>query len=483
MILALSLYSQHDVMHANAIYPFINIETPELLRDHYAVVQDRWSQALTACGLDLAILHAGSPRLFFEDDQGPEFRANPHLLQWVPPEYAVAESCMLLEPNRKACLLFFQPEDYWHATPQAPEHLAHYFDIKVFPDLAELINHRNEQVARRSTTPNRVAYVGDPPDSKQLKTDWQTNPPQLIQRLQFPRASKTEYELAAMRNASIVGALGHSAAAQCFVDGGSEFEVHMAYLTASGQNENALPYGNIVAQNEHAAFLHYQFQQRSGANDPCSLLIDAGGAFRGYASDITRSYLKTDSAVPNATDSVFLELLERMQTHQDGLIEAITPGQNYISLQQLMHQQLAEILTSIGVLRCSAAEAFEAHLTETFCPHGLGHLLGLQVHDVGGHQVSATGDLQPPPENYPSLRFTRPITEDMVLTVEPGVYFIPALLNAYQPTDQRFNWDLIELLKPYGGIRIEDNVRVHANGIENLTRDAFSTVQRYGDER
>ena len=57
------------------------------------------------------------------------------------------------------------------------------------------------------------------------------------------------------------------------------------------------------------------------------------------------------------------------------------------------------------------------------------------------------------------------------------------LLNAYQPTDQRFNWDLIESLKPYGGIRIEDNVRVRANGIENLTRDAFSAVQRYGDER
>ena len=470
-------------MQANAIYPFIDIDTPKLLQDHYSVLQDRWSQALTECGLDLAILHAGSSQLFFEDDQGPEFRANPHLLQWVPPEYAVAESCMLLQPNRKACLLFFQPEDYWHATPKAPEHLAPYFDIKIFPDLAGLTKHCNEQVAQRSTTPNRVAYVGDPADPKQLKTEWQINPSQLIQRLHFLRASKTEYELAAMRNASIVGALGHNAAAQCFVNGGSEFEVHMAYLTASGQNETALPYGNIVAQNEHAAFLHYQFQQRSGTNDPRSLLIDAGGVFRGYASDITRSYFNTGSATSNAIDSVFLELLERMQTHQDALIEAIAPGQNYISLQQLMHQQLAEILTSIGVLRCSAAEAFEAHLTETFCPHGLGHLLGLQVHDVGGHQVNAIGDLQPPPENYPSLRFTRPITEGMVLTVEPGVYCIPALLNAYQPTDQRFNWDLIESLKPFGGIRIEDNVRVRANGVENLTRDAFGAVQRNGNEQ
>ncbi|MAI16046.1 MAG: Xaa-Pro dipeptidase, partial [Gammaproteobacteria bacterium] len=92
-------------------------------------------------------------------------------------------------------------------------------------------------------------------------------------------------------------------------------------------------------------------------------------------------------------------------------------------------------------------------------------------------QISATGDLQPPPENYPSLRFTRPITQDMVLTVEPGVYFIPALLSNYQAEDRRFNWTLIESLKCYGGIRIEDNVRVLTTGVENLTRGAFAAIQ------
>ena len=169
-----------------------------------------------------------------------------------------------------------------------------------------------------------------------------------------------------------------------------------------------------------------------------------------------------------------------MQVHQDKLIAAIAPKQSYIALQQLMHQQLADILVDTNILQCSAAEAFESHITEAFCPHGLGHLLGLQVHDVGGQQISATGELLPPPENYPSLRFTRPITQDMVLTVEPGVYFIPALLNNYQSKDQRFNWALIESLKCYGGIRIEDNVRVLARGVENLTRDAFAAIPSEG---
>ena len=477
------LWSHSEVMHRNATYPYVDIDTPELLKDHYTTIQDRWWQALTQCELDLAILHAGETRFFFADDQGPEFRANPHLLQWLPPEYAVAGSCMLIEPGRKACLLFYQPEDYWHATPPAPEHLARYFDIKVFPDLSGLMQHRDERARQCSNDSGCIAFIGELPDQGQLEADWQTNPVQFIRRIDFARASKTQYELAAMRNASIVGALGHNAAADCFMGGGSEFEVHMAYLAASGQNETTLPYGNIVAQNEHAAYLHYQFQQRSSASIPSTLLIDAGGAFRGYASDITRTHLKTGSTASNITDSVFSDLLTRMQAHQDALIEAIAPEQNYVALQRLMHQQLAELLTDTEILRCSAAEAFDTHLTETFCPHGLGHLLGLQVHDVGGQQINAAGDMSPPPENYPSLRFTRSIKEEMVLTVEPGVYFIPALLSAHQQNDQRINWRLVESLIPYGGIRIEDNVRVLDHGVENLTRDAFSALQLLGNER
>ena len=467
-------------MQRNFMNSYTEIDTPALLNEHYEIIQDRWDQALTACQLDVVILHAGAARFYFEDDQGPRFQPNPHLLQWIPPEYAVANSCLLLSPGQKPCLLFYQPEDYWHATPAAPEHLSTYLDIKVFPTNGALQTYCADHAHKCATDPKGIAFIGEVTDQTQLQSNWQANPPQLIHRAHFARAKKTEYELAAMRNASQMGALGHNAAAQCFTDGGSEFDVHMAYLTASAQNENELPYGNIVAQNENAAFLHYQLQKRECAAVQHSLLIDAGGAFRGYASDITRTYLKTDANATNETDSVFLELLERMQTHQDKLIAAIAPEQNYVALQQLMHQQLAHILVDTNILRCSATEAFESHLTEAFCPHGLGHLLGLQVHDVGGQQISATGDLQPPPENYPSLRFTRPITQDMVLTVEPGVYFIPALLSNYQAEDRRFNWALIESLKCYGGIRIEDNVRVLTTGVENLTRDAFAAIQSEG---
>lgn len=463
-------------MSSNQSFSYSPIDTPELLSDHYATIQEHWWQAMADSGFDYSVVHAGQTKLYFEDDQGPAFRPNPHFLQWVPPQHSVAESCLLIRPGHKTQLLFFQPRDYWHAVPMPPNNLNEYQHIVAFADLDELRQHCVNQADQFTASSDRIAYIGEPNCQALFDRNWQRNPQDLIHRLNFARAAKTEYELAAMRNASIMGALGHTAAAKCFHDGGSEFDVHMAYLSASAQNEQELPYGNIVAQNEHAAFLHYQFQDRAKPTETKSLLIDAGGSYRGYASDITRSYVVDRASTGNEAHALFSELLSDMQSHQDQLVNAVTPGCSYLELQQIMHKQLAHILSTRGVLTCSAEEAFEHHLTEAFCPHGLGHLLGLQVHDVGGQQITADGQLCPPPENYPALRFTRPITANMVLTVEPGLYFIPSLLEPYRNAHPAFNWPLIDALYPFGGIRIEDNVRVLPTGSENLTRNAFSTI-------
>ena len=102
---------------------------------------------------------------------------------------------------------------------------------------------------------------------------------------------------------------------------------------------------------------------------------------------------------------------------------------------------------------------------------------GLQVHDVGGQQISADGTLSPPPKNYPSLRLTRPLCQDMVLTIEPGLYFIPSLLRTLQ-NSKSLDWKLIERLIPFGGIRVEDNIRINDTGNENLTLNAFQILER-----
>ena len=104
--------------------------------------------------------------------------------------------------------------------------------------------------------------------------------------------------------------------------------------------------------------------------------------------------------------------------------------------------------------------------------HEAGHLLGIQVHDVGGKQINTRGDITAPPTDYPALRNTRTIEKGQVFTIEPGLYFIPQLLDPERRSSRGklINWKLVDSLLPLGGIRIEDNVLVTASGVENLTR-------------
>jgi Xaa-Pro dipeptidase len=116
-------------------------------------------------------------------------------------------------------------------------------------------------------------------------------------------------------------------------------------------------------------------------------------------------------------------------------------------------------------------------LSSVFFPHGLGHFIGLQTHDVAG-LADNTGNALERPEGHPYLRLTRTLEPGNVLTIEPGLYFIPALLAAWKLDKDPgvINWDVVERLSPYGGIRIEDNVHVTESGCENLTRHAFAKL-------
>jgi Xaa-Pro dipeptidase len=115
-----------------------------------------------------------------------------------------------------------------------------------------------------------------------------------------------------------------------------------------------------------------------------------------------------------------------------------------------------------------------------FFPHGIGHLLGLQVHDVAGLAADDTGRHEiPRPAGHRYLRLTRRLEPGFVVTIEPGIYFIDLLLDEAQRNGlgRYVNWDAVHALKPFGGIRIEDDVACTAGAVpENLTRDAFAAV-------
>ena len=86
-----------------------------------------------------------------------------------------------------------------------------------------------------------------------------------------------------------------------------------------------------------------------------------------------------------------------------------------------MHRAIGELLAEFGLVSCTGDEAFESQITDAFIPHGLGHLIGLQTHDVAGHMVSPDGGMRPPPKRYAALRLTRDVAVDQVFTIEPGL--------------------------------------------------------------
>ncbi|MEJ2276001.1 MAG: M24 family metallopeptidase, partial [Woeseiaceae bacterium] len=187
-----------------------------------------------------------------------------------------------------------------------------------------------------------------------------------------------------------------------------------------------LPYGNIIALNEHGAVLHYTDLDREAPDEIRSFLIDAGAQVHGYASDITRTYATGDQR--------FQALIDRMEILQLAVIAQVRAGIDYRDLHIATHKLLADVLVEAELASGDPETLLETGVTSAFFPHGLGHLLGIQVHDVGGHQESESGGTIDPPSGHPFLRLTRVLAEDMIVTIEPGLYAIDMLLENLRGT-------------------------------------------------
>jgi Xaa-Pro dipeptidase len=431
----------------------------ELYAEHLRTLARRTDTALAATGFDALVIHAGAPPMLFLDDQAYPYKVNPHFKAWVP--IIDNPGCILIYvPGRAPLVLFHRPDDYWHKPASVPhEPWTRRLEIIPMADPAKGTSHW--------TGLGRVAFIGSSEAFPDAAAD-SLNNPDLLKKLHYDRAVKTPYELECMRRANALGARGHRAALTAFLDGASEYETQMRYLEACEQREEEMPYNNIVAYNENAAVLHYQHLERRSPESLRSFLIDAGAQFRGYAADITRTY----AAAPGP----FSDLIAALNTAQLRLCDEIVSGRDYRQVHLSAHRLVGDVLEQIGLITLEGQAALEAGVTGVFFPHGIGHLLGLQVHDVGGVMGDAQGVERTRPEGHPHLRLTRMLEPGVVVTIEPGIYFIESLLKAAR-ADARgshIDWDMVERLRPYGGIRIEDNVVTTDNVPENMTRDAFA---------
>ncbi len=430
---------------------------PQLFAEHLQTVAKRSASALASTGYDALLLHSGTPPLLFLDDHHLPFRVQAPFKVWAPLGDA-PDSFVYFAPGRKPLLLIHQPADYWHKAPSLPEaYWTPAFDI---------VSVASREAARRALPQDlsRAAFIGAP---FQELVSWgpaAINPEHLIAQLDFARAAKTPYEIACLREANVLGVRGHAAAERAFRGGASEFEIALEFEKACGLREQELPYNPIVALNENGAVLHYQFQERRPPARSYSLLIDAGAEFGGYASDITRTH--------SFADAEFADIIHRFEALQLKLCAQVRVGLDWRDFHQASYRAISEFLRDIGVINVSADEAIDHALTSVFYPHGIGHLLGLQVHDVGGRQRDPAGGEIERPCNHPFLRLTRKLEDGFVVTVEPGFYFIDQLLHEakQKPIGGMIEWQRVAHLKKFGGVRIEDDVVARVGTHENLTR-------------
>jgi Xaa-Pro dipeptidase len=405
------------------------------------------------------VFHAGSAVAYHADDQDVSFHTVPHFARLAPvpgPDHLV-----VMRPGHRFTLYRVVPRDYWYEPPADVDHpYAACMDVVPVESA--------EQACEAAGDVADCGYVGSSPTlAARLGIGaGAVQPAVLVAALDWSRGQKTPYEVECIREAARIAARGHAAVRRLMAQGESERALHAAYLEAAGMTELESPYGNIIAWDDRSAILHYQSKRTTPPRPGAAFLIDAGAMCFGYASDVTRTYAR------NGVHPVFRAALDRVEAMQRELVAAVAAGKPYLELHVQAHRGTARILSELGIVKVDADTALAKGHTRPFLPHGLGHHLGLQVHDIGGRQATRAGGTLPPPAEYPYLRTTRALAPGHVVTIEPGLYFIPMLLAPLRdgPDARDLDWRLIDALLPMGGIRVEDDVLVTPTGREDLTR-------------
>jgi Xaa-Pro aminopeptidase len=282
-------------------------------------------------------------------------------------------------------------------------------------------------------------------------------------QLTHARRTKDATELALLRRTATATAAGYAKLRGLLRPGVTEralqIELEAEFFRHGG---NRPGYGSIVGLGANSAILHTTPGARAAqAGD--FVLVDAGAEIDRYLTDVTRTYvIGTASAFQRDLFQVVLAAEERA-------LARCRPGAEWREIHLAAAVDLVGGLVAMGVMRGSAESLVEQEAHTLFFPHGLGHMVGLGVRDASGLQPGRTKSTR---ASLATLRMDLPLAPGYVVTVEPGLYFIPALLH--DPVRrERFrdcvNWPLAEQHIQLGGVRIEDNVVITNGPPENLT--------------
>ena len=300
---------------------------------------------------------------------------------------------------------------------------------------------------------NSLEFATDEDENERLRT--------VVAEL---RRAKDANELALMREAAAATHRGHMAglgkARAGMSERGLQIEIEVEFFRAGAERT---AYGSIVGGGPNAATLHFAPTAREFGEGEL-ILVDAGAEVGGYASDVTRTY-----PVGARFEGVQRDLYQLVLDVQERGIAGARPGVEYKDLHLAASVEIAQGLIDLGLLRGNAEGLVERDAPALFFPHGLGHMLGLATHDAGGCLEERA------PSDRPTLRYLRadlPLQPGYVVTIEPGIYFIRALLEDADLRERYRNdvdWGRVDGLLDFGGIRIEDDVLVTEDEAEVLS--------------
>ncbi|VVC30018.1 Aminopeptidase P, N-terminal,Creatinase/Aminopeptidase P, N-terminal,Peptidase [Cinara cedri] len=284
------------------------------------------------------------------------------------------------------------------------------------------------------------------------------------------RVIKTEHEKAVMRYATKVTCDAHKSVMTKCKPGLYEYQceanfLHYAYYVGGCRH---VGYNDICCSGSNGAVLHYGHatkpnEKKIQDGDMC--LFDMGAVYSGYTADVTVSF-PANGKFTDDQRAIYNTVLSASHA----VMSAIKPGVSWVDMHIMANKVILKGLSEINILQGDVDEMFEAGLAAIFQPHGLGHLLGIDVHDVGGYLEGYPA--RPEKPGLKSLRTARNLEVGMALTIEPGCYFIESLLNQAlnDPKLSIFlNKNILNRFWNFGGVRIEDNIFVTENGIENYT--------------
>ena len=273
------------------------------------------------------------------------------------------------------------------------------------------------------------------------------------------RRPKDDVELERMRAAAEATRAGFSELVPLIEPGRSERELQVELEAAFLRNGgDFLAFETIVAAGDHSAVLHFTPTTRA-LRDGDLLLVDAGAEFRGYVSDVTRTYAVSGAFAPEQA-----LVYETVRQAGEAAIAACRPGVDWRDVHRTAALVVADGLVELGVLRGARDSLVESGAVTLFFPHGVGHMVGLGIRDAG----PASGETREPAHGLPRLRVDIPLAPRHAWTIEPGVYFVPTLLAQARGRDDVV-WDRVDRLHDFGGVRLEQNVLIGDDSCEVLT--------------